>query len=807
MKIRSKINVHFLAGFVFVYCLTGLIVGIYTTNLIKQNIYSHFLLNSRIRAEHIRTYIQEQEKISIILAAASVYRDFLKEPENSSQYPVIKGKIDKRLIRTLEADSQLYELFILDANGKIVASSNRSQEGGDKSQDDYFIKAKDSKVFLKDIYFSSTTNKLGYTISSPVNDEDGTLLGVSVLRYLPDIFFSIAKSENVLNKTEESFLINKDKFFITPSLFLGKDVILKQKVETENTKNCFDPKEIEYVKKNGYFGLNDFFSTQLIETKDYRNVNVIATHAYIPETGWCLITKADKVDLLSFRSVLIMTFIFVFIIAGLIFLLISLMISKMIIKPISVLITGAKKIKEGNFDFKIDIKTKDEAGELADAFNQMAVSIKQNRIELQQYSKGLEDMVTEKTKELQNKINDLNETREAVLNVAEDAEEEKQKNIREKDKIDAILHSIGDGVFVVDSNLKVILVNEVAAKMTGYTMEEILGTRYTDKLKFIFEDTGKINDQFINKAIETKVTQDMSNHTVLIDKTGNKIQVADSTAPLLDKDGEVIGCVVVFRDVTHERAIDKAKTEFVSLASHQLRTPLSTIGWYSEMLLSGDAGKLKEEQKKYLEEIYKGNQRMVDLVNALLNVSRLELGTFLVEPELIDIIKLMKNVIDEQKPQIKAKKMKLTESHDDKLPMFNADPKLLHIVFQNLLSNSVKYTPDKGKVDINMHIMKRGESVNNRKLKEDSMVITISDTGYGIPKMQQDKIFTKLFRADNVGEKDTEGTGLGLYIVKAIIDQSGGAIWFESEENKGTIFYVVLPLSGMKKREGTKTLT
>lgn len=260
------------------------------------------------------------------------------------------------------------------------------------------------------------------------------------------------------------------------------------------------------------------------------------------------------------------------------------------------------------------------------------------------------------------------------------------------------------------------------------------------------------------------------------------------------------------KSIEYFKEVDKAKTEFISLASHQLRTPLSAVNWYAEMLLAGDVGRLNKEQKKYINEMYKGNERMVDLVNALLNVSRLEFGTFMVEPEPTDVVKLAQSVINEQKQQIIEKKLKLSKKYSNNLPRLNADPRLLRIVFQNLLSNAVKYTPSEGMIKVGVRLVRRGESVDNLKAKEDSFAIVVSDTGYGIPKGQQGKIFTKFFRADNVREKDTEGTGLDLYIVKAIINLSGGAIWFESEESKGTTFYASLPLRGMRKKEGTKTI-
>jgi signal transduction histidine kinase len=143
--------------------------------------------------------------------------------------------------------------------------------------------------------------------------------------------------------------------------------------------------------------------------------------------------------------------------------------------------------------------------------------------------------------------------------------------------------------------------------------------------------------------------------------------------------------------------------------------------------------------------------------------------------------------------QVEKKKLKVTQSYG-KLPLVEADQNLATIVFQNLLTNAVKYTPEGGSVKVDL--AQQGEEA----------VLTVSDTGYGIPKEQQGKIFSKLFRADNVREAGIEGTGLGLYMVKSIVESSGGRIWFESEVGKGTTFHVALPISGMKKREGTKRL-
>ncbi len=347
-----------------------------------------------------------------------------------------------------------------------------------------------------------------------------------------------------------------------------------------------------------------------------------------------------------------------------------------------------------------------------------------------------------------------------------------------------LVESLSDGVIMFDINKKVLLTNSAVQKMTGLPRDGF----YLSEFQKLFPE----------QEIEKKISKTL--------QTGEKIYSEEIkivnfiyelfVLPIYDPEKKIIGGAIILHDITRIKEIDKMKTEFISIASHQLRTPLSAVNWYTEMLLTGDAGELNEQQKEFLNQIYKGNQRMVALVNALLNVSRLEMGTFVINPEPTNIIDLARSVINELRPQIIQKKLEFIEQYNEKIPKINIDPKLIRIVFQNLLSNAVKYTPENGTITLKILL----SNDNNQVL------ISVSDTGYGIPKNQQYKMFTKFFRADNVQEKDTDGTGLGLYITKSIIEHSDGKIWFESEENKGTTFYVSLPLIGMKKKEGTKRI-
>ena len=381
--------------------------------------------------------------------------------------------------------------------------------------------------------------------------------------------------------------------------------------------------------------------------------------------------------------------------------------------------------------------------------------------------------------------------------MTEDLNNERDAAVVAQQKDEAVLSSIGDAVFAVDRDGTITLFNPSAETISGFTKEEAIGKHYRDVLQFILEKDGSVHDSFIRQALDGRLSS-MKNHTMLIRKDGSKIAVADSAAPIRSVQGRLLGAIIVFRDVTRENELDRAKSEFVSLASHQLRTPLSAIGWYSEMLLSGDVGKLTKAQKEQVTEIYEGNQRMVDLVNSLLNVSRLELGKLQNDAAPTSLTEIAHSLEQELKPSVAAKHMTLNMHIDETLPKVTADPKLLRMIVQNLMSNAVKYTPEKGSVEVVLHsAAKEMPSVRSLALKEPLgkyVFIKVTDTGYGIPKAQQAKIFQKMFRADNVRELDVEGTGLGLYIVREVVQKLGGKIWFESHEGKGTTFYVVLPL-------------
>ncbi|MFH1967944.1 MAG: ATP-binding protein, partial [bacterium] len=386
--------------------------------------------------------------------------------------------------------------------------------------------------------------------------------------------------------------------------------------------------------------------------------------------------------------------------------------------------------------------------------------------------------------------------RERMEKMAKDLEVAFKGEKSAKEKIDAIrvedealLGSIGDGVVAVDKEGKVMFVNRAAEEMLDFKSEQVIEKPYEQILEMqnekgeilVKEKNPLYQDLNSGKKIVTDAsgTPEKTIYFVKNDKT--KFPAAITVAPVILQ-GKTIGAVNVFRDITVERRIDKSKSEFVSLASHQLRTPLTAIKWYAEMLMSKKTGKLGLKQKKYLDVIYDGNMRMIKLIDIMLDVSRLDAGKVKIRNELSDIKKVAEIIIEEEKVNIKKRKQKFVFECEEKEMKTVTDPNQLRIVFQNVISNAVKYTPEAGRI------------VCSIKRDGDNFLLSIKDSGIGIPKDQQKRIFEKLFRADNAFSHQPDGNGLGLYAAKATIENLGGKIWFESKEGEGTMFFVTIPI-------------
>lgn len=372
---------------------------------------------------------------------------------------------------------------------------------------------------------------------------------------------------------------------------------------------------------------------------------------------------------------------------------------------------------------------------------------------------------------------EVENTRRATLNLLEDLEKERRALDISNAKQAALLESIGVGVLAVDKNGNVITINDAAVKILKGKAEDFLGNKIDQMTRLFDKDDRVLSAEQgpLQKAISSgKKTV----ATYFYEGFDNKkIPVSITVTPvILGK--SVVGAIEIFRDITKELELSKAKDEFISLASHQLKGPITAISWGLEGFLLKYKKDLNKEQKETLDKIFEINKGMLELVGGFLDVTRMATSGFAIEKGKVNLVESCNLVIDELVGQISEKKIKIIKRFDKKLPSLDIGEKTARIIFQNLLANAIKYSPENAKVEISIINVPKG------------IQISIRDYGFGIPDKAKDFIFTKLFRADNAKEKEPSGTGLGLYLVKSMLDKVGGKIKFESKEGVGTTFYV-----------------
>jgi two-component system, OmpR family, phosphate regulon sensor histidine kinase PhoR len=379
----------------------------------------------------------------------------------------------------------------------------------------------------------------------------------------------------------------------------------------------------------------------------------------------------------------------------------------------------------------------------------------------------------------------------------------------------ALLPAMNMAVIVVNPKGKVEIWNTKAEEYFGVMANKAVGS--------VFSTLGGESWVQVLKRISTEMkgeevaTLRLKDHKLHLDK-GKEFYADIHYSVLKGSDGQVIGTLYLLQDVTLIREVDKAKTEFVSLASHQLRMPISTINWYSQTLLKENVtGTLEPKQKEYVVQIEESSKQMTNLVDTLLNVSRIELGTFVVNAKQTLFKKMLQKVTQPFEDFAKEKEITLTIGNTTPVPHYVVwDENIVDIMLGNLISNAIKYTPAKGRVDVTV-----GTHTNAQR--EKALLFSVYDTGYGIPKKEQEKIFSKLFRAENITSKDTDGTGLGLYLVRLVATHIGAEVWFDSPAKSlpsgaiatihkrilkthkcsGTAFHLSLPLDVMETTKKT----
>lgn len=368
---------------------------------------------------------------------------------------------------------------------------------------------------------------------------------------------------------------------------------------------------------------------------------------------------------------------------------------------------------------------------------------------------------------------DLNRSAERLYAV-------RMKMKQEKDRVGAIINNFDGPIIFVNQNNEVALFNKAAGDILGMKDNDY-GKKVSDKDNFALGNFKKVIHKKYEIEDRDKSREEAENEIISLKHLGKEITYKIKTATVYDENNDYHGVVKVFYDLTTEKAIDRAKSKFISIAAHQLRTPLSSIKWIIKMALDGDIGEFDEEQVDLLNKAYTSNQRIIRLIDDLLNVSRIEEGKFGYKIKREDMGDVLDGVMGEFSHKIDNKKIDFKfDKPNKKLPVY-VDKEKISLALQNIIDNAIKYTPAKGRVEVTVE-----------KDKEE-VVIKVKDNGYGIPKKEQDELFTKFFRASNISKTNISGSGLGLFIARNILEGHGGGIDLKSQKNKGTEVTLSIP--------------
>lgn len=424
------------------------------------------------------------------------------------------------------------------------------------------------------------------------------------------------------------------------------------------------------------------------------------------------------------------------IVAGITISVLAVTVSFWILKPLDILTEGTEILRKGNFNHRFDLRSGDELEEVGNSFNLMA------------------DKLTQAFQSL---------------------EKDKDLISAEKNELDVVLSSVIDGIIALDFNKNIVLLNKAAQDLTGFTQGEVFGKKI-DQVIHLFSDQEEISSKYYCQASFNQPLK-------LVGKNGKQVKINMFSSPVSGGIQTRLGCILILHDLSREEELEQMKFDFVSMASHELKTPLTSIIGYISVFLGDYKSKIPKEDFDLLNRSLISAQQLLRLVQNLLSVNKIEKEQLAVSLEPLDYYLVLSKSVEDLRNQANLKNIVLTLfPPKELLPKVLADSLRLGEVVTNLVANAINYTPAGGKVDI------------FTQASPDEITTTISDTGVGIPREAIPHLFNKFFRVSNQLQKANKGTGLGLYIAKSIIEKLHGKIWVESEEGKGSKFSFTLPI-------------
>ncbi|MBV8191941.1 MAG: response regulator [Alphaproteobacteria bacterium] len=467
-----------------------------------------------------------------------------------------------------------------------------------------------------------------------------------------------------------------------------------------------------------------------------------------------------------------------------------------LVRPIRALTGATMKIAAGDLRARVAGRlAKDELGRLGANFNTMAERIEAQDAALRAARDELELRVQERTAEL------VLANAKLEAEVAERARAETEAR-RSEQNLATTLNSIGDGVIATDTTGHVVRMNPVAEQLTGWSLADAAGRPLVEVFHIVNEETRQIVESPAERVLREGVVVGLANHTVLLSRNGSECPIADSGAPIRTPDGAMAGVVLVFRDQTEERTNERLrirsvtleaeslrareasrlKSEFLANMSHELRTPLNAIIGFTQLIHDGDVAPDAPQYKEFLGDILASARHLLQLINDVLDLSRVEAGKLRLNPEPVNLSDLVGEVVSILRTTAADKSIRVETALDKKLDDVVLDGARFKQVLYNYISNAIKFTPEGGRV-----------AIRTQAQPDDTFRLEVEDTGIGIAAEDVDRLFIEFQQLDVSAAKRQPGTGLGLALTKRLVEAQGGSVGVTSAPGRGSTFFAVFP--------------
>ncbi|MDX2254524.1 MAG: ATP-binding protein [Pseudanabaenaceae cyanobacterium bins.39] len=723
-----------------------------------------------LKEYQLNEWVSSQRKDVLLLTQLPSIREdltvILTNAPNKPEYIKAYERLNQFLTEVIAVKPNLASV-IATTNGGFVVYSNENNNLVGKfrplSDPTTFFTRQSADTVVPNFYLSSSTGKALITFATPIFDKDNIRMGaISVNLALRDID-NLIRERTGLGKTSATYLVGRAG---RKSVFISREEAKPTDNTSAEPKTGKENRQVVEVKSPGIdlaLAKQDGYGLY----NNFAGVPVVGVFRWSTSQNLAIIAEVNQDEAFEPANRLARDILLIGLSSAGILLVAVYLLARRITQPILVIADAANQVSGGNLNAQAPVMTKDEIGILAIAFNQMTSELKTSGEQLADYSRTLEQKVSQRTSEIK-----------------------------------AIIDNMVDGLVVVDGDDRMTQFNPALAGMLGLSNKTIenansyqevfshgeiteIITSTRENPKQVFSTEFALPDRRTAKAVATSIFREGENTTDNVQE--------------LDLPANYLGTVILIRDITAEKEVDRMKTDFISTVSHELRTPLTSVLGFAKLiqkkleesifpLIQTEDKKVKRSVKQVAENIeiiVSEGTRLTKLINEVLDIAKIEAGKMNWNMDNLEIMEVVNRAFAATSALFEQKGLNLVREISPDLPMIIGDKDRLIQVVINLISNAVKFT-DRGSITCRV------------RQHHDSIMVSVIDQGVGISESDQGKVFEKFKQVGDTLTDKPQGTGLGLPISREIVEYHGGRIWVESELGKGSTFSFTLPIAEAK---------